>query len=377
MIRVLHAVGGLNAGGIETFLMSVYRQIDRSEVQFDFMVASGERFFYSDEIERLGGRIFPVGQSRYHPKATYDRLKDFYRKNNVTVVHQHAGSMLSLMPLLAARDAGVATRIIHAHCARATPKTKMDYIDEFIHRLNTHRMGLATEKFACSADAAAYFGFDRQGGEWRYVPNGIDVGRFSFDEGKRKDARAELGLSDSTFLIGNIGRFPPKKNQVFLLCAFASVAKRCPDSKLLLVGVGPLEADIHAEAERLGLTDRVIFLKNRSDTERLYAAMDAFAFPSLYEGLGIVLVEAQTNGLPCVISERIPREAVYGENVATVALEDGAEAWADALLECRAAARSKKGAELTKSAGFDISTVASSLQEFYLMAAERGSQTKG
>lgn len=377
MIRVLHAVGGLNAGGIETFLMSVYRQIDRSEVQFDFMVVSDERYFYSDEIERLGGRIFPVRQSRYHPKATYDRLKDFYRKNNVAVVHQHTGRLISLAPLLAARDAGVATRIIHAHCARATPKTKMDYIDEVIHRLNTHRTGLATEKFACSADAAAYFGFDRQGGEWRYVPNGIDVGRFSFDEGKRKDARAELGLSDSTFLIGNIGRFSPQKNQVFLLRAFASVAKQCPDSKLLLVGVGPLEADIHAEAERLGLTDRVIFLKNRSDTERLYAAMDAFAFPSLYEGLGIVLVEAQANGLPCVISERIPREAVYGENVATVALEDGAEAWADALLECRAATRSQKGAELTRSAGFDISTVASSLQEFYLMAAERGSQAKG
>lgn len=105
--------------------------------------------------------------------------------------------------------------------------------------------------------------------------------------------------------------------------------------------------------------------------------MDAFAFPSLYEGLGIVLVEAQANGLPCVISERIPREAVYGENVATVALEGGAEAWADALLECRAAARSQKGAELTRSAGFDISTVAASLQEFYLMAAERGMQAKG
>ena len=281
------------------------------------------------------------------------------------------------MPLIAARDAGVPTRIIHSHCAFTEPTTRRDYLEEAIHELNTHRTGVATDKFACSEDAASYFGFVRHGGEWRYVPNGIDVGRFSFDEGKRKGARAELGLSDSTFLIGNIGRFSPQKNQAFLLRAFASIAKRCPDSKLLLVGVGPLEADIHAEVERLGLTDGVIFLKNRSDTERLYAAMDVFAFPSLYEGLGIVLVEAQTNGLPCVISERIPREAVYGENVVTVALEGGAEAWADALLECRAVARSQKGAELTRSAGFDISTVAASLQEFYLMAAERGAQTKG
>lgn len=377
LVRVLHVVGSLNAGGIETFLMSVYRQIDRSKVQFDFLVSSNHRFFYSDEIESLGGGIYPVEQSRYHPKATRYRFKQFYLENNTEIVHQHTGGLQTLMPLIAARDAGVPTRVLHSHCAFVEPKSAKAQLEEVIHKLNTHRTGIATEKFACSADAATYFGFDRHGGEWRYVPNGIDVGRFSFDEGKRKDARAELGLSDSTFLIGNIGRFSPQKNQVFLLRAFASVAKRCPDSKLLLVGVGPLEADIHAESERLGLTDRVIFLKNRSDTERLYAAMDAFAFPSLYEGLGIVLVEAQTNGLPCVISERIPREAVYGENVATVALEDGAEAWADALLECRAAVRSKKGAELTKSAGFDISTVASSLQDFYLMAAERGSQAKG
>lgn len=377
MIRVLHVVGSLNAGGIETFLMSVYRQIDRSEVQFDFLVSTDERFFYSEEIESIGGEIYPVRQSRYRPKASHDRLKSFYLENNYKIVHQHAGGLRTLMPLIAARDAGVPTRIIHSHCAFTEPTTRRDYLEEAIHKLNTHRTGVATDKFACSADAASYFGFVRNGEEWRYVPNGIDVGRFSFDEGKRKGARAELGLSDSTFLIGNIGRFSPPKNQVFLLRAFASVAKRCPDSKLLLVGVGPLEADIHAEAERLGITDSVIFLKNRSDTERLYAAMDAFAFPPLYEGLGIVLVEAQANGLPCVISERIPREAVYGENVATVALEDGAEAWADALLECRAAARSQKGAELTRSAGFDISTVAASLQEFYLMAAERGMQAKG
>lgn len=377
MIRVLQVVGGLNAGGIETFLMSVYRQMDRSEVQFDFMVASDNRFFYSDEIEALGGRILPVRQSRYHPKATYDALKAFYKRNDVRVVHQHVGSLRSLMPILAARDMGIATRVIHAHCAFAKPKTKKDYVDEAIHRLNTHRTGLATERFACSADAASYFGFDRHGGEWTYVPNGIDVDRFAFDGARRADARAELGLGDSTFLIGNIGRFSPPKNQIFLLHAYASVARRCPDSRLLLVGAGELESDIRAEVQSLGLADKVISLKNRADTECLYAAMDAFAFPSLYEGLGIVLVEAQASGLPCVISERIPREAVYGENVATVPLDEGAEAWADALLACRGAQRSESGPSDTRAAGFDIADVASFLQEFYLDAAERGARAKG
>ena len=265
VIRVLHVVGSLNAGGIETFLMSVYRQIDRSKVQFDFLVSSDQRFFYSDEIESLGGGIYPVEQSRYHPKATRYRLKQFYLENNTEIVHQHTGGLQTLMPLVAAEDAGVPTRVLHSHCAFVEPNSTKAQLEEVIHKLNTYRTGIATEKFACSADAAAYFGFDRHGGEWRYVPNGIDVGRFSFDMGKRKDARTELGLLDSTFLIGNIGRFSPQKNQVFLLRAFASVAKRCPDSKLLLVGVGPLEGDIHAEAERLGLTDRVIFLKNRSE----------------------------------------------------------------------------------------------------------------
>lgn len=377
MIRVLHVVGGLNAGGIETFLISVYRKIDRSKVQFDFLVPSDERCFYSDEVERLGGVIFPLKQSRYHPKATYRRLKEFYQAHDVRIVHMHSGTMRTLMPLLAARDAGVATRVFHSHNAFPKLKTKLDYLDALVHRVNACRRGLATENFACSAAAAAYCGFDRNGEQWRYVPNGIDVDRFAFDGARRADARAELGLADSTFLVGNIGRFSPQKNQIFLLRSFSVLAQRCADAKLLLVGTGPLEEDIHAEVGKLGLGDRVIFLKNRADTERLYAAMDAFAFPSLYEGLGIVLVEAQASGLPCVVSERIPREAVYGENVETVALDRGAEAWADALLSCRGVARSEGGPAATREAGFDISDVASSLQEFYLCAAERAARAKG
>lgn len=377
MIRVLHIVGGLDAGGIETLLMSVYRQIDRSRVQFDFLVGKDERYFYSDEIESLGGRVLPVRQSRHHPKATHDRLVDLYRDENVKIVHQHLGALMTLMPLFAARDAGVPTRVLHAHNAFVEPKTVRGVVEQAIHITNTHRTGIATEKFACSVDAATYFGFNRRGGAWRYVPNGVDVNRFAFDEEKRASARDELGLSDSTFLIGNIGRFSPQKNQTFLLRSFVKVAQRCPGAKLLLVGAGPLEGEIHAEVQKLGLTDRVIFLKNRSDTERLYAAMDVFAFPSIYEGLGIVLVEAQASGLPCVISERIPREAVYGENVETVALEKGMDAWADALLGCRGALRSESGADDTRVAGFDITDVATSLQEFYLDAADRGALAKG
>lgn len=377
MVRVLHVVGSMDAGGIETFLMSVYRQMNRDKVQFDFMVASESRFFYSDEIESLGGRILPVRQSRYHPKDSYDSLKAFYKQNDVRIVHQHVGLLRSLMPLLVARDMGIATRVIHAHCAFAKPKTKMDYVDRVIHKLNTYRTGVATERFACSEDAAVYFGFDRHGGDWTYVPNGIDVDRFAFDAGMRASARAELGLADSTFLVGNIGRFSPQKNQIFLLRSFAELIRCCPDSKLLLVGTGELEDEIHSETQALGLDDVVIFLKNRSDTERLYAAMDVFAFPSLYEGLGIVLVEAQASGLPCVISEHIPKEAVYGENVTTVSLDKGAQAWAKALLSCRGSVRSKDGSEDTRDAGFDIAEVAASLQEFYLNAAERDIQEKG
>lgn len=377
MVRVLHVVGSLNAGGIETFLMSVYRQIDRSKVQFDFLVASDEHFFYTDEIEALGGRILPVGQSRYHPKATYERLKALYIRNGVEIVHQHTGGLETLMPLIAAKDAGVSTRVLHSHCAFVEPITIRAKLEEAIHELNTHRTGVATEKFACSADAAAYFGFDRHGGRWRYVPNGIDVNRFTFNEKRRADARAELRLADSTFLVGNIGRFSPPKNQSFLLRTYASVARRCPDSRLLLVGTGELEGDIRRESKVLGLEDKVIFLKNRADTERLYAAMDVFAFPSLYEGLGIVLVEAQTSGLPCVISDRIPREAVYGENVSTVPLSEGVEAWTDSLLAYRGVARSQAGPAATRKAGFDIANVAASLQDFYLSAAERGKHAKG
>ena len=289
----------------------------------------------------MGGRIFALKQSRFHPKRTHQAFMEFYQSHETKIVHFHSGKMRTLMPLLAARDAGVPVRIFHSHNANPKLKTKLDYADALVHRLNTHRIGLATDRFACSVDAANYCGFDRHGRDWTYVPNGIDVDRFAFDAGMRASARAELGLADSTFLVGNIGRFSPQKNQIFLLRSFAELVRRCPDSRLLLVGTGELEDEIYSETQALGLEDVVIFLKNRSDTERLYAAMDVFAFPSLYEGLGIVLVEAQASGLPCVISEHIPKEAVYGEDVTTVPLDKGVQAWAKALLSCRGSVRSK------------------------------------
>ena len=211
MVRVFHVLGGLNAGGIETFLMSVYRKIDRSKIQFDFVVTADEHYFYTAEVERMGGRIFALKQSRFHPKRTHQAFMEFYQSHETKIVHFHSGKMRTLMPLLAARDAGVPVRIFHSHNANPKLKTKLDYADALVHRLNTHRIGLATDRFACSVDAANYCGFDRHGRDWTYVPNGIDVDRFAFDAGMRASARAELGLADSTFLVGNIGRFPPKK----------------------------------------------------------------------------------------------------------------------------------------------------------------------
>lgn len=216
--RVLHVVGGMDTGGIETLIMSVYRVIDREQVQFDFLLSTDKEYFYNAEIRSLGGRIFSVPTSRKHPKASSDRLHNFFREHSYDVVHVHKGTLDSLYHLCAAKEAGVPTRIIHSHCAFPQVKDFRGAVNRLIHDRSKGRLpDVATDFFACSIDAARYFAFDRLSGSsgWRQVNNGIDTARFAFDPVKRASTRAELDIAEDEFVVGTVGRLsPPKKSGV-------------------------------------------------------------------------------------------------------------------------------------------------------------------
>lgn len=362
MVRVLHIVTNMDRGGLETMLMNYYRHMDREKIQFDFLEHRRERAAYDDEIESLGGRIFrlprlnPLSGDYFHALNAFFAAHPEYR-----IVHSHLDCM-SAYPLRVAKNAKVPVRIAHAHSTNQDRNWKLVFklISKKLISLYT------TDLFACSADA----------GEWMFgtkdvhiLPNAIDIERYAFNLLIRNQTKKALGLDDA-FVIGHVGRFSAVKNHFFLTDVFAQIKRQEPNSKLLLVGAGSEMQAVQQKVKALGLGADVIFTGVRNDVANLMQAMDVFVFPSLYEGLGIVLIEAQAAGLPCVVSDIIPREAYLTDLVTAEKLSSSVETWAEKILEKREVLRTDRRSEIAAH-GFDITTEAVKLQEFYINAYEQ------
>lgn len=322
-IRVAQIVGKMNGGGVEGVVMNYYRHIDRSKVQFDFLVDSDSTLIPREEIESLGGRVFEIPP--YQHVVEYQReLQRLFKQEGWKIVHSNINA-LSVFPLRAAKKAGVPVRIAHSHSTSG----KGEYAKNALKAvLKTQSNRYPTHRFACSKFAGEWlFG---KAAHFEVVYNAIDLDRFYFNAEARAQARADLGLVGNQFAIGHVGRFTAQKNHAFLIDVFAEVAKRRDDAVLLLVGTGEAGASVKALVDERGLTDRVKFLGQRSDVNRLYQAFDAFVLPSLYEGLCLVGVEAQVAGLPCLFSDAITREVdVTGESCFLPI--DHSKAWIEAL----------------------------------------------
>lgn len=322
-IRVAQIVGKMNGGGVEAVVMNYYRHIDRSKVQFDFLVDSDSTLIPREEIESLGGRVFEVPP--YQHVVEYQReLQRLFKQEGWKIVHSNINA-LSVFPLRAAKKAGVPVRIAHSHSTSG----KGEYAKNALKAvLKTQSNRYPTHRFACSKFAGEWlFG---KAAHFEVVYNAIDLDCFCFNAEARAQARADLGLVGNQFAIGHVGRFTAQKNHAFLIDVFAEVAKRRDDAVLLLVGTGEAGASVKALVDERGLTDRVKFLGQRSDVNRLYQAFDAFVLPSLYEGLCLVGVEAQVAGLPCLFSDAITREVdVTGESCFLPI--DHSKAWIEAL----------------------------------------------
>ena len=305
-IRIAQVVGKMVGGGVEAVVMNYYRHIDRSKVQFDFLVDSDSTLVPREEIESLGGRVFEIPP--YQHVVEYQReLQRLFKQEGWKIVHSHINA-LSVFPLRAAKKAGVPVRIAHSHSTSG----KGEYAKNALKAvLKTQSNQYPTHRFACSQFAGEWlFG---KAAHFEVVYNAIDLGRFRFNAEARAQARVDLGLVGNQFAIGHVG-FTAQKNHAFLIDVFTEVVKRRDDVVLLLVGTGEAEASVKSLVDERGLTDRVMFLGQRSDVNRLYQAFDAFVLPSLYEGLGLVGVEAQVSGLPCLLSDAITREVdVTGE----------------------------------------------------------------
>lgn len=325
-IIVVQIMGKWVGGGVESVIMNYYRHLDHSKVQFDFICDEDSTRIPYDEIKKLGGRVFLVPKYQNLPKYL-KALEKLFKENQYRIVHSNINT-LSVFPLYAAKKAGVPIRISHNHSTSNPKEWKRNLIKNILRPFSKR---YATDYFACSELAGRYlFGnktFNR--GEVKIIHNAIDIDKFKFDEVARKKLRKEFGIKDSTVVIGHVGRFVQQKNHTFLVDVFNEYYKKNPDSKLLLVGSGPLEDEIKKKVERLGLKDSVLFLGQRDDINKLYSTMDIFCLPSLYEGLAIVGVEAQTAGLPCVFSDKIPDDIKITDSIKFIKLTDKLKIWSD------------------------------------------------
>lgn len=371
-IRILHVIGAMNRGGAETIVMNLYRAIDRSEVQFDFLVHTDEACDYDDEIRALGGRIFSVPRLTGPNILSYRRAcRAFFAEHReFPIVHGHIGSCAAIY-LSEAKKTGAFT-VAHSHSQHfpLSPAQIAFRTASFPTRF------IADYFIACSQQA----GIDRYGekatrtNRYHILKNGIGLASYRFSEEGRAAVRRELGLPENAAVYGHVGRFDPIKNHGFLIDVFLEALAENPDSYLVMTGREDAEGAVRKRCESEGIMDKVRILGLREDIPRVLCALDVFIFPSFKEGLPLATVEAQASGLPCLMSTGVPELARATDAAAFLPLSDGARTWAHAAAEKLAAAR---GADRTaaidqvRAAGFDIEESAAWLQDFYLQHAKR------
>lgn len=368
MTRVLHVVGGMDRGGIETWLMHVLRATNRSRLAMDFLVQTARPCSYDDEARALGAKMMPCLRPA-RPRAYARNLRLLLREHGpYDVVHSHVHHFSGLV-LRLARRAGVPVRIAHSHndttaLDSGSSSLRQAYLRLMARWIDRH----ATAGLAASRQAAAsLFGPAWESeARWRIHSYGLDLTPFRAPV-DRDAVRAELGISGDAFVVGHVGRFVDQKNHRFLIEVAAEVVRREPRMRLLLVGEGELRPEIERLVARLGLSDRTILAGVRPDVPRLMrGAMDVFAFPSRFEGLGLVLVEAQAAGLPCVISDVIPDEAdVVPGLVHRLALSSPASAWAETLLDARRVCEPAQSLGTVESSPFALHRTVAGLAAFY------------
>ena len=361
-IRVAHVIGKMVGGGVEAVVMNYYRHIDRDKVQFDFIIDSDSTVVPAGEIQDLGGRLYE--SPPYQRLGEYQRaLGGLLAKNGCPIVHSHINT-LSVFPLRVAKKAGVPVRIAHSHATMGKGEVKRNLMKL---ALRPFANAYPTDRVACSRYAGEWlFG---KGADFTVIPNAVELGRFRFDADVREEMRAEWGAGEGCCVVGNLGRMESTKNQAFLIDAFARMHAEHSNSMLVIAGCGSLREPLERKARDMGLAGCVRFLGQVGDVSRLYQGMDVFALPSLYEGFGMALLEAQAAGVPSVVSNRVSPEVVLTDGCMLVPLEDGADAWAREIwTQFEGGKRSSTASEAFER--FDIDSASKKLEGFYLRLCE-------
>lgn len=366
-IRVLQAFITNDKGGLTGYIAQNYQYMDKTKIEFDFLTYDTDKLDFEDEFINMGAKFYHIHRPS-HPIDFYKSLKHILKQGNYKVIHFNL-SYANFVPVILAKLAGAHNIIIHSH------STDIDDQRIFIRKIKTgiHLLGKRIFPFvgdsfwACSADAAKWMFPQKvlKEDKWFLAHNAIDVKKYVYNPDKRNLLRKDIGIAPDTFVIGHIGRFTYQKNHEFLLEVFRAVKKEKKDCKLMLIGDGPETQHIKGLVEMFGINGDVLFLGRRTDVPDLLQAMDCFVLPSRFEGLGVVGIEAQAAGIPCVFSDNVPKETNITNLVTFLSLDTGSIKWSEEILKKIGLSKSDQHINIFN-AGYDLEHEVHIVQKMYL-----------
>lgn len=361
MIEILQFALSTNLGGIETYLKKVWDNIDRSKFHFSFvdMTGEGNKPYYYDYFRECGCNFYkvtPRNVSLSQNRKDFDKL---FFGHRFDILHFSVNTLSYIKPVELALKHGVKV-IVHSRCS-AFPDSKLTHILHNINRLRIRKMDV--EHIAISNQAGEWM---FKGIPYKVYPNCVDTAKFYYHEDMRYKIRHEFKC-EGRKIIGHVGTFIPTKNHEFILSVFEEIHRRDKSFVLWLVGEGPLKEKIINLAEEKGLKDSVFFLGRRDDMEVIYSGMDMFLFPSIYEGLGNVVLEAEAEGLPCLISDGIPQETLIARNTSSLSISDSPAKWASEIISLMNMNIDRSSGKKTiEDAGWSVEVEIERLQNLYL-----------
>ncbi|WP_407330998.1 glycosyltransferase [Enterovibrio sp. 27052020O] len=351
--RVLHIVYAMNAGGIETWLMNIFRMLRAENILFDFVVNSNKPGFYDEEIRVLGGDIYYGGSLR-RPDKTFRVVKTLLDRNMYSSVHCH-NIENATSALLAAYINGSKSRLLHSHNDFGTKISCSSLFSKIYLKIQRYLSIVLSSELLAVSKAAGFSLFGDS--EYQVIPLSIQLDRFIPTEDSSV-IRKNLGIAEGMLVVGHVGRFDYQKNQIFIVEISQYLLSSLPETKFVLVGSGELSAKIKQSVVDLGIDKNFIFLGQVGNVpEIMKEIFDVFLFPSHSEGLGLAVVEAQASGLPVICSDVLPVEATVVEELVTrMSLRAHASEWASRLETIsRSAAVSKSDAlEAVKNSDFNL-----------------------
>lgn len=368
-IKVLYFIDNLEQGGIQQLIFEIAKNINRKNIKIDILVFNDSKEYPMEvKLKKMNYNIFKVDGWIYkvtdYIKQARELNKFFEEHNKYDIIHLHSSSK-NYQVLKYAKKYNIPIRISHSHSTAFQTQNKAKIIIGNILKYKLKKY--TTHYFACSKDAAIWlFGKDvLDENKVTIIPNAIDIKKFKYDSVKRNEMRKLLNISAEEILIGNVGRFVEPKNHVFLIDVFNEVHKEDSRYKLLLIGTGKQENIIKEKVKQLGLNNKVIFVGYQPNVNDYLQAMDLFILPSKFEGLGIVLIEAQANGLNCIVArDNIPKEANLTNMIKYISLDDGVNNWKNEIL--RADIQRYNSADKIKQKGYSIENLVSELEKIYM-----------